>query len=238
MSKGEKRQKTKLVTRWLDQYRQRRAMLLAMGAIGASVCAIPVLIVTWWAIFLIACLVLFPFDLESYCLAVVWVVFALLFVAHQTTNREHLENLKFDEESPGLAAVEFAADVAGFSSLGLFLTGPNTARSQVKVISMVLLVGPAMLGQSWRLARAAIAAWRIDVSTVGVGLAELLIAEKRVPIDDLVRKAATLYPQRFLREMLLVDGVIVLTSADPALTLTDSLRSEILTGVEEVAAAK
>lgn len=213
-------------------------MLLALGAIGASVCAIPVLIVTWWAIFLIACLVLFPFDLESYCLVVVWVVFALLFVAHQTTNREHLENLKFDEESPGLEAVEFAADVAGFSSLGLFLTGPNTARSQVKVISMILLVGPAMLGQSWRLARAAIAAWRIDVSTVGVGLAELLIAEKRVPIDDLVRKAATLYPQRFLQEMLLVDGVIMLTSADPALTLTDSLRSEILTGVEEVAAAK
>lgn len=237
MSKGEKRQKTKLVTCWLDQYRQRRAMLLALGAIGASVCAIPVLIVTWWAIFLIACLVLFPFDLESYCLAVVWVVFALLFVAHQTTNREHPENLKFDEECPGLAAVEFAADVAGFSSLGLFLTGPNTARSQVKVISMILLIGPAMWGQSWRLARAAIAAWRIDVSTVGVGLAELLIAEKRVPIDDLVRKAATLYPRRFLREMLLVDGVILLTSSDPAVTLTDSLRSEILIGVERLVEA-
>jgi hypothetical protein len=236
VSKGEKRQKTKLVTRWLEGYRKQRAMLLALGSIGTLAGAIVTLIVTWWATWIFLAMVLWVFKLDDYCTMGAWIILGLLFVSHFTVNRQHLENLKFDEESPGLTAVQFAADVAGFGSLGLFLTGPNTARSQVKVISLILLIGPAMLGLAWRLARASLAAWRMDVSTVAVGLAELLIAEKRVSVDELVKKAATLHPPRFLRELLLVDGVILLTSSDPGVTLTDSLRSEILIGVERLAA--
>lgn len=235
MAKGEKRQKSKLVTRWLDRYRQRRALLLALGSIGALLCAIPVLVVTWWVIWLIQFFVLLLFGTFSFSLTVTWCIFGLLFVAHVTSNREHLEDLRFDKESSGLLAAKFAAAVAGYGNLGLFLTGPDSARSQIKVISLILLIGPAMLGQSWRLARASVAAWQMDVATVGIGLTELLIAERRVLVDELIRKTETVYPPRFLREMLLVDGVILLTSGDPALTLTDGLRSEIVTGVEQLA---
>lgn len=236
MSKGEKRQKAKLVTRWLEGYRKQRAILLALGSVGTLACAILTLIVTWWASWIFLAMVLWVFNLDDYCTIGAWIILGLLFVSHLTVNRQHLENLKFDEESPGLVAAQFAVHVAGYGSLGLFLTGPNTARSQVKVISQILLIGPAMVGLVWRLARASIAAWGMEVSTVAVGLSELLMAEKRVSVDELVKKSATLHPPRFLRQLLLVDGVILLTSNDPAVTLTDSLRSEIVIGVERLAA--
>ncbi len=188
---------------------------------------------TWWVIWLVLFIpmLLFPRPLDALYIAT-WIAFGLLFVAHVTAIRSHLETLKFDEAGPGVVAAQFAAHVAGMTSLALFMAGPETMRSQVKVIGLILLTGPSLIGLSWRLASAAFAAQRMDIPFAGAALAELLAAERRVLVDDLAAKVGSPNPPRLLRELLLIDGVILMTPYDPSLVLTDSLRADVSAAVE------
>ncbi len=234
MAKAEKRKKfDPRVARWLKSYRWHRALLFWLGSIGTLLLSVPVLFATWWMIWtvLFMPMLMFSRPLDALYIAT-WIAFGSLFVAHVTTNRKHLESLKFDEAGPGVVAAKFAAHIAGMHSLALFMAGPETMRSQIKVIGLILLTGPSLIGLSWRLASAAFAAQRMDIALVGAALAELLAAEKRTLVDDLAAKVGSPNPPRLLRELLLIDGVILLTSGDPSLTVTDSLRTDVSAGIE------
>ena len=234
MAKTEKRKKSEVsVVRWLEGYRRRRATLLALGGLGTLLLSIPVLFVTWWVIWLVLFLpMMLALSLKTLSIAT-WIAFGLVFVAYLTVNRRHLESLKFDEAGPGMVAAHFAAHVAGMSSLSLFMAGPETMRSQVKVISLLLLTGPSLIGLSWRLARSAFAALRMDTVFVGMALAKLLAAGRSVLVDELAASVGSPEPPRLLRELLLIDGVILLTSGNPSLTMTDSLRTDLSVGIDE-----
>lgn len=227
MAKTEKRKKSDArVAKWLEGYQRQRVLLLWLGCVGTALLAIPVLFVTWWVIWFVLS-VLVPGSMLS---IVTWGVWLLLFVAHATANRQHLENFKFESEGK-LVAARYAAYVSGMSSLAL-MAGPETMHSFVKFISLTLLMGPALVGLSWRLAQGAIAAQKMDVPLVASALKELLVANARSPVDDIATKVGSPDPPRLLRELLLIDGVILLTSDDPSLTVTDGLRADVSTGIE------
>lgn len=233
VAKTEKRKKSDArVARWLEGYQKQRVLLLWLGCAGAALVSIPVLFVTWWVIWFV---LLFAFRAVipgGFLSAVTWFVWLLLFVAHVTANRQHLENFKFESEGK-LVAARYAAYVSGMSSLAL-LAGPETMHSFVKFISLTLLFGPALIGLSWRLGKGAIAAQKMDVSLVASALRELLTADRRYPVDDLAAKVNAPDPPRLLRELLLIDGVILLNSDDPSLTVTDSLIKEVSAGIERL----
>ena len=65
-------------------------------------------------------------------------------------------------------------------------------------------------------------------------LKELLGADHRYSVDELAAKVSSPHPPQLLRELLLIDGVILLTSGDPSLTVTDSLRTEVSAGIERI----
>lgn len=231
MAKTEKRKKSDArVAKWLEGYQRQRVLLLWLGSVGTALLSIPVLFVTWWVIWFV---LLFAFSalLPGSMLSIAtWGVWLLLFVAHATANRQHLENFKFESEGK-LVAARYAAYVSGMSSLAL-MAGPETMHSFVKFISLTLLMGPALIGLSWRLARGAIAAQKMDVPRVASALKELLVANARSLVDDIATKVGSPDPPRLLRELLLIDGVILLTSDDPSLTVTDGLRTDVSAGIE------
>lgn len=204
-------------------------LLLALGSVGTLLLAAPVLVLTWWCIWTFVFIILLMLNLLTGKALVIttWTVFGLLFVAYLTVNREQLETLKFDEEGPAVVAAQFAAHVAGYGELSLFMMGPNTVRSYVKVVSQLLLIGPALVGFAFRVARASIAASWMNVDETGQALSLLLEAGKRVSIDVLSKKTGTQNPPRLMRELLLIDGVVFLNSADPSLTTTDSLQATV-----------
>lgn len=231
MAKSEKRKKSDArIAKWLEGYRRQRVLLLWLGSVGTAILSIPVLFVTWWVIWFV---LLFAFSAlipGSMLSIATWGVWLLLFVAHATANRQHLENFKF-ESAGKLVAARYAAYVSGMSSLAL-MAGPETMHSFVKFISLTLLMGPALIGLSWRLASGAIAAQKMDVPLVASALKELLVANARSPVDDIAAKVGSPDPPRLLRELLLIDGVILLTSDDPSLTVTDGLRTDVSAGIE------
>ena len=236
MAKAEKRKKPDTrVPKWLKGYRRQRAVLLWLGSFGTLLLSVPVLFLTWWVIWLVLFLPMMLLGLKLEGLVVAsWVGLGLLFVAQVFLNRQRLETLKFDEPGPGVVAAQFAAHIAGMHSLAMFINSPEMMRSQFKVIGLVMLSGPALIGLSWRLACAALAAQRMNIDSVGNALSELLVAERRVLVDDLAARVASPNPPQLLRELLLIDGVILLTSGDPSLTLTDSLRAEVTAGIERI----
>ncbi len=231
VAKTEKRKKSDArVAKWLEGYQRQRVLLLWLGSVGTALLSIPVLFVTWWVIWFV---LLFAFSAlipGSMLSIATWGVWLLLFVAHATANRRHLENFKFESEGK-LVAARYAAYVSGMSSLAL-MAGPETMHSFVKLISLTLLMGPALIGLSWRLGRGAIAAQKMDVPLVASALKELLVANARSPMDDIAAKVGSPDPPLLLRELLLIDGVILLTSDDPSLTVTDGLRTDVSAGIE------
>lgn len=233
MAKTEKRTKSDArVARWLDGYQRQRVRLLWLGSIGTALLAVPVLFVTSWVIWFVLMFAFKAIIPGSMTSVATWGVFLLLFVAHVTVNRRNLEYLKFESEGR-LVAARYAARISGMSSLAL-LAGPETMHSFVKVISLTLLIGPSLVGLSWRLAQGAIAAQKMDVPLVALALKELLVASARTSMDSIAAKVGSSDPPRLLRELLLIDGVILLNSDDPSLTLTDSLRTDVSSGIERL----
>ncbi len=232
MAKSKQRKKSDArVENWLERYRQQRIILLWLGSLGTALLAVPVLYVTWnviWFVLLFAFNAVIPLANLS---MVTWVIWGLLFVAHATANWHRLENFKFESEGK-LVAARYAAYVSGVSSLAL-VAGPETMHSFVKLICLILLIGPSLVALSIKLAKAAIAAHRMDVPLVAAALKELLVADQRVLLDDMVSKIRSPHPPQLLRELLLIDGVILLTSGDPSLTVTDSLRTSVSDEIEE-----
>lgn len=231
MAKTEKRKKSDArVAKWLEGYRKQRVLLLWFGSAGTALLAMPVLFVTWWVIWFLLRSAFSGFIPGSVLSFVTWGVWLLLFVAHETVNRQYLENFQFESEG-NLVAARYAARASGMSSLAL-LAGPETMHSFVKVVCLTLLIGPALIGFSWRLAQGAIATQKMDAPTVAAALKELLGADRRYPVDELAAKFSSPDPPRLLRELLLIDGVILLTPDDPALTVTDGLRTDVSAGIE------
>lgn len=232
MAKSKQRKKSDArVENWLERYRWQRMILLWLGSLGTALLAVPVLYVTWnviWFVLLFAFNAVVPLANLS---MVTWVIWGLLFVAHATANWQRLENFKFESEGK-LVAARYAAYVSGVSSLAL-VAGPETMHSFVKLICLILLIGPSLVALSIKLAKAAMAAHRMDVPLVAAALKELLVANRRVLLDDMVSKIRSPHPPQLLRELLLIDGVILLTSGDPSLTVTDSLRTSVSAEIEE-----
>lgn len=232
MSQKKQRKKSDArIENWLQRYRRQRIILLWLGSLGTALLAVPVLYVTWnviWFVLLFAFSAVIPLANLS---MVTWVIWGLLFVAHATANWQRLENFKFESEGK-LVAARYAAYVSGISSLAL-AAGPETMHSFVKLICLILLIGPSLVALSIKLARAAIAAHGMDIPLVAAALKELLVANQRVLLDDLVSRIRSPHPPQMLRELLLIDGVILLTTGDPSLTVTDSLRASVSAQVEE-----
>ena len=233
MAKSEKRKKSDArVAKWLEGYQRQRVLLLWLGSAGTAVLSIPVLFVTWWVILFVLVFAFSWLIPASMMLAATWIVWLLLFVAYATANWQHLENFKFESEGK-LVAARYAAYISGISSLAL-MAGPDTMHSYVKMLSLILLIGPSLVGLSWRLAKGAIAAQKMDVPLVAAAMKELLAADRRYAVDELAAKVGSPDPPRLLRELLLIDGVILLTTGDPSLTVTDSLRTEVSAGIERL----
>ena len=229
--KNQRKKSDARIENWLQRYRRQRIILLWLGSLGTALLAVPVLYVTWnviWFVLLFAFSAVIPLANLS---RVTWVIWGLLFVAHATANWQRLENFKFESEGK-LVAARYAAYVSGISSLAL-AAGPETMHSFVKLICLILLIGPSLVALSIKLARAAIAAHGMDIPLVAAALKELLVANQRVLLDDLVSRIRSPHPPQMLRELLLIDGVILLTSGDPSVTVTDSLRTSVSAQIEE-----
>ena len=223
------RDRQKLLDRmsdWTTQYVQRQRRL---SWIGCAVCATAA-----WLVFCITFGVIYgvlwvgfqgvlPTPIE-------WLfgsglVILLLIPAYVAANWDELRDLKFDSTDRLLTA-RMIARASGLGGLA-FLAGPQTAHAFVKVLSVTLLLGPALVHFAIRMAGRASLLDKLNVAAISQSLAILIEKEQRVSLDELVQQTNTTEDD-LVMELALIDGVVPLKSGEPGYTLIEALREELL----------
>ena len=213
------------ITNWVSQSLRQKHLLYVAGSVCCLLLGVVTLWLTWWILYMVLGFLLLSFSISLMSLSLMtWGSIALLFVCYATANWTHLE--KFEMESIGrLRMARAAAYVSGSSFLAL--TGPKTASSFVKVVSLTLLLGPGLLATSWQLLQKVRGSWVASPDNIGRFLIELAKTTSRVPFDRLRQlDGSDLFPAN-IHGVLLFEGVLFKSSEPVGLMMTDSLRHHV-----------
>ncbi len=226
---GMARDRQKLLDRmsdWTAQYVQRQRRLSWIGCAVCATAALLVFFITFWVIY-----------------GVLWVgfqgvlttpiarlfgsglVLLLLLPAYVTANWDELRNLKF-ESTDRLLTARMIARASGLGGMA-FLAGPQTAPAFVKVLSVTLLLGPALVHFAIRMAGRASLLDKLNVAAISQTLAILIEKEQRVSLDELAHETH-MAEEDLATDLTLIDGVVSLKSGEPGYTLIEALREELL----------
>lgn len=113
------------------------------------------------------------------------------------------------------------------SSWLMFLDKPSSDLNPViRLATNLVLLAPRLLRLSGRMWTLSQRIKRMDVAAVGLGLDALMQSGGRIAIGDLVQDFPNQNPQRFVSDLTTVDGVILLASDPPGLTLSPSFTED------------
>lgn len=163
---------------------------------------------------------------HSTCLVISGVFVGLLFLGQIAIVRKSLDHYEFETGPSQLISLSLA-QATGYSFLSL-AAGPKTALSFVKLLIAILGIGPAMVVEAYRQAIRSLRLFRLDVNTCAPIMATLFDADAKVPFVNLFQKHPAADPERIVRDLQTIDGVLFRTSAPPGLSLAAHLRDEII----------
>ena len=154
-----------------------------------------------------------------------WVGLAVLFVLYFITDQRSLEKLEFESGERQLAS-RVASRLTG-GGFGGLAAGPKTMGSFVKVLSSILLIGPALTAGCLRLLRDVWLLLRIDPDLLAKGLLQLAKSQQRVPLSAMAKDLSESQAKSLMTHLSLVDGVVIRGGKNAGLTLTDALLKEL-----------
>lgn len=211
------------IEKWVKEYQDRHFKLNIAGSIASFIGALPVLFITWWVVYFV---LWFAFGVTGISLLIwTWSLLAMLFVAYLTANYEELENLKFGSLEQA-RKVRLVARATGNSYMSLF-ANQETFRSMVKILSVSILAGPALLMTGIRLARRAHEMKVLDEKFLAPFLIKLAKAGQRIPMDKLAADLRERSLADLIEQMSLIDGVIVRTQSNAGMYLTEDLQAAL-----------
>lgn len=152
-------------------------------------------------------------------------VVAALFVVQRKYDGDHTEPIEVNAGARGLVTLRLSR-LTGNSWL-LFLDRPQGEPNPVvRFVTNLVLLGPRLFAVGRLMWRRSRQMKSLDIGAVAGGLDALMQATGRVPIGDLLQDFAGVDPQRFISDLTSIDGVILLASDPPGLTLTPSVAED------------
>ena len=221
--------KPKSAEAWLRQRVRAGSLKYAAGSVGVMLLAAVALIVTWWflqfyAIGIIARLLGIP---PAWQFVIGLVVLALLFAAGVLSDRRELETLSFSTGTFEKRPVTIYVPGVGFSST-INPFAPDSARSFIKILAMIVCFGPRLAVESVRLLGKALRLRGVDVEGCAPVLAVLAKADGRVPFPDLAAAVPAGHDVgRVLSQVQELDGVLLLRAEPPGLSLMSEVRAQL-----------
>ena len=224
-----------VVREWLSRKVRLEKSLCALSAAALLLLGLVAVYVTWWVVYGVIGFGFSWLSLSQTTVTVAtWVVVVLLFVGNARTEREYLEDLKFETGDRVMVTVAVARFTG--SPWAMALLGPQTARSFVKVLVTLLYIAPRLLSLAFRMGRRAARLRQLDVDGCSRVLAMLLRRDGRVPFRTIFAKHPDLEPRRIIPQLREIAGIVFLPSDPAGLTVTPSLTDEILQPAEAAAA--
>lgn len=153
------------------------------------------------------------------------VILALCFPCYLTANHEDLQDLKV---STGTASDEVMHVHFG-TTCGSTINplAPNTIRSFIKLITSVLLVAPALFLNGCSLLAKARHVRTLGFADAARVLGVLANHYHRVSYGEIMEAVPGIDPTRTFPELARVEGVVVLSSEPPGLSVNDELRAQL-----------
>lgn len=214
------------IAKWVDDYQEQQFKLRVAGSILSLIGSLIVLFLTWWILYGILWFAFTEITGTGWGLfGSTWAAIILLFVAYLTANYEELEQLHLGSSTQS-HKVKYVAKFTGQRMLSLF-ANPDTFRSFVKLLSVTVLAGPALLMTGVRLAQTARAIQQLDGRFVAPFLIQLAKAGKRVPMTKLAERLEERPIADLITQMSLIDGVVIRTEQNAGMYLTEDLKSAL-----------
>ena len=217
---------------WLRRFRARHSRWCLAGGIGVALLAALAWTVTFWV---------FKFLLwvgGSWLLPTPWLrtagaigLCAILIVVQRLVQREQLEELKVDH--PVVAETfRTAAWITGDPLV--LLAGPAEMSSLARITLMVVLTGPRLTQMAADLFRRSRVAAVMNLEATARVLAAVLKSDRKVPLQELMQMLPELNWPTVLREITLVDGVLIRLENDPLISIADSSRQTLVQELESM----
>jgi hypothetical protein len=154
-------------------------------------------------------------------------ILAVLIILNSLTNRNELEEFRSATGTTSRHVVSFYLPAVGrVSNVNPF--APDRARNYVRMFAGLLLIGPRLLGESWTCMHSARRVSAIDVEGCAPVLSALCREDRKVPFTDLVDAVQPgKIANAILQQMLEIQGVMLIRTKPPGLTLLGDLREEL-----------
>lgn len=219
----------RLVT-WLGRFRVRHSWWCLAGGIGVTLVAALAWLLTFWVFkFLLwfagSWILATPASRSIGAVALCGV----LIVLQRLVQREQFEELRVDH--PVVAdALRTAAWITGDALV--VLAGPATMSSGLRILLMMVLTGPRFTQLAIELFRRSYVSAVMNVEASARILAVVLKSDRKVPLEELMQRFPEFHWRTALREITLVDGVLVRLENDPLISIADSSRQQLIQELE------
>jgi hypothetical protein len=215
--------------RWLRKTVNTGRVASILGAFGLLVLAAGVLFVTFWiAYFVIFLAVNWIVPLSpAVHLGLTAVAMVLLFIGNALTDRRYLESVSFTTGTFADKPVTIYVPGVGLGST-INPLAIDSAQSYVKTIANILCTGPRLLTAVPRLLGRARRFSGLDIEGCAAVLAHLANEDGRVPFAKLAAEIPAGHDvSDVLTQLREIDGVMVLKSEPPGMSLGTELRKEL-----------
>lgn len=207
---------------WLAA-RARRDAIIYAGATGLlAVCGVFAIAATYIFTYLVVrglsfatCDVIPRSLLHLFALGIV----ASLFPLQRRFDGDDVEAVKVDAGTRGELTLRLSR-LTGSSWL-MYLDKPGgDLNPLIRIVTNLMFLAPRLFRVSWRMWKLTGQLRSMDVATVAAALDTLMQAGGRIAIGDVVQGFPHHDPQRLIENLTTVDGVILLASDPPGLTLS------------------
>ncbi len=160
-------------------------------------------------------------------------VVAGLYVLQRKVDGDDREPVRVDAGSRGKVTLKLSR-LSG-SSWMLYLDNPSVDFHPIARIGLnLLLLAPRLASLSMRMWQLSRRMQAMDLAAVGAGLDVLMQTGRAVAIGDLIQEFPNADPQSLVGDLLINDGIILLTGDPPSLTVTPAIDEEYQAWKKEV----
>ena len=216
------------VAAWLEQKLRSARAAHRLGAAGLLAVAAVVLLVTFALVYAALWLAFgWRTGSDEVVLWVSLVVLVLLFIGNATADRRELETLSVSAGTFHDRPVHIDIPLLGGGSTVNPLA-PDSARSFVKLIASLLCTGPRLAAAAFGALSKVRRLGAVDVESCAGVLAFLAARDGRVPFAEVVPAVPRGHDvAAVLTQLQEIDGVMLLKSEPPGLSLESGLRTEL-----------
>ena len=216
----------KKLGRWFAEYIERSAKYCRIGSVALVPVSLIVAWLTYWIIWATLWIGFRPlFDLSNDAVGIwAYVFLATIFAWQFSRGSEFEEEYRFTGESEaGTISLNFSR-ATGNGWVLLF--DPGVAHGFVKVIALVYLTAPRMLGLALMLHHKTNRLKQMDLPACSRVIGMLMRAQGRVPIEKIAEEFPDADLARIIPSLADVDGVVFLEKKGMGLTLAPRVMDE------------